>query len=270
MIFSRRRIETTAFQVRIDNTVIERKTEAKFLGVIVDEKLTWSQHIKAVRTKMARFTGLMYRIKNKLPLKARLQIFQSFVQSHINYCSLVWGFAAKSHIESLFTKQKQGMRAIIPGLVNYQYRNGKIPDHTKHAFSEYEILTVHGIIVKNALLLLHKVKNMPSKLPKSILELFPANIPEYGTTYEQNMDWLSTFSQKCLSASVFYKGPLLAVTDHNLSVTCPSSLFSLSIYKKNAKRVLLKLQGTGENDEWPPFLLYGIPGLRKSSRASQH
>ena len=110
---------------------------------------------------------------------------------------------------------------------------------------------------------------MPSKLPKSILELFPANTPDIGTTHEQNLDWLSTFSQKYLSASIFYKGPLLAVTDHNLSVTCPSSLFSLSIYKKNAKRVILNLQSAGENEEWPPFLLYSIPGLRKSARASQ-
>jgi hypothetical protein len=54
MIFSTKRIETTALQVQIDNSVIERKTQAKFLGVIVDEKLTWSHHIKAVKTKMAR------------------------------------------------------------------------------------------------------------------------------------------------------------------------------------------------------------------------
>jgi hypothetical protein len=40
MIFSKKRIETTALQVRIDDTVIERKTQAKFLGVIVDKKLT--------------------------------------------------------------------------------------------------------------------------------------------------------------------------------------------------------------------------------------
>ena len=69
---------------------------------------------------MSRFIGVMLciilygnRIKHKLPLKARLQIFQSFVQSHLNFCSLVWGFAAKSFIESLFAKQKQGMRAVL-------------------------------------------------------------------------------------------------------------------------------------------------------------
>ena len=111
MVFSKRRVDLSSLQVRIDNTPIERKTEARFLGVIVDDKLNWASHIRAVKTKMSRFIGVMFKIKRKLPIKARLQIFQSFVQSHLNFCSLVWGFAAKSHIDSLFTKQKQGIRA---------------------------------------------------------------------------------------------------------------------------------------------------------------
>ena len=107
MIFTRQNIETSNIEININGTKIERKTEARFLGVIIDEKLTWSHHIAAVRLKMIRYVGIMYKIKNKIPLKARLQIYHSFVQSHLNYCSLVWGFAAKSLIESLFSKQKQ-------------------------------------------------------------------------------------------------------------------------------------------------------------------
>ena len=45
MIFTRKRIDFSGFNLSIDNTVIERKTEARFLGVIVDEKLTWQKHI---------------------------------------------------------------------------------------------------------------------------------------------------------------------------------------------------------------------------------
>ena len=91
-------------------------------------------HINALRSKMSRFIGDMYRIKHKLTLKARLQIFQSFVQSRLNFCSLVWGFAAKSLIESLFPKQKQGMRVVMAGNVNYYYKDGKLPKRTKLAF----------------------------------------------------------------------------------------------------------------------------------------
>ena len=47
----------------------------------------------------------------------RLQIFHSFIQSHLNNCSLISGFTNKSNIESLFIQQKKGIRAIMPGTV---------------------------------------------------------------------------------------------------------------------------------------------------------
>ena len=97
---------------------------------------------------MTRYIGIMYRLKRHLRKEVRFQLFQSFVQSYLNYCSLVWGFAAKVHIESLFSKQKQGIRMIMPGYVDYFYRNGNLPAHTQASFREHKILTVHGIIVK--------------------------------------------------------------------------------------------------------------------------
>ena len=67
-----------------------------------------------------------------------MQIFQSLIQSHLNYCSIVWGFTAKSNIESLFRIQKKGIRAIVPGFINYKYRDGELPSHTKPYFNEYK------------------------------------------------------------------------------------------------------------------------------------
>ena len=266
MIFTKKRIDLSAFQIRIDNHIIERKSEAKFLGVIVDENLTWVKHINAVKMKMSRFIGILYKLKKQLPIQARLQIFQSFIQSHLNYCSLVWGFASKSHIDTLFAKQKQGIRAVMTGYVNYRFKDGKPPDHTKPAFELHNILTVHGIITRNTLILMHKLKYMPSLLPKSITQLFPENIPQYGTYYDENRDWLTTYSQQFFRTSIFFKGPLLAITEHNLQMTIPSSLFSINIYKRSVKEVLVKLQSTGDEDTWPHFLLHNIPGLRKSTR----
>ena len=86
---------------------------------------------------MLRYIGIMYKIKKYLPLKARLHIYHSFVQSHLNYCSLVWGFACKSSIKALFSKQKKGLRAVISGFLNYKYRDGEIAGHTKPYFPLY-------------------------------------------------------------------------------------------------------------------------------------
>ena len=72
--------------------------------------------------------------------------------------NLVWGFTAKSNIESLFRIQKKGIRAIVPGFINYKYRDGELPGHTEPYFNEYTILDVHGVIVTNALLFIHKIR----------------------------------------------------------------------------------------------------------------
>ena len=147
MIFSRSRSVDLPDSLIISNTPIERKSEARFLGVIIDESLNWSSHVKTVLSKMSRYVGIMYKIKRYLPLTARLQIYHSFVQSHLNFCSLLWGFTSKSSIDALFSKQKKGLRAVIPGFINYKYRDGEIPGHTKSAFTEYKILTNHGIML---------------------------------------------------------------------------------------------------------------------------
>jgi hypothetical protein len=95
---------------------------------------------------MSRYIGILYKLKSILPLTARLSIYHSLIQSHVNYCSLVWGFACKSNIESIFRTQKKGLRAVIPGFVNYFYKDGITPHHTKAAFKEYGILTIHNVI----------------------------------------------------------------------------------------------------------------------------
>ena len=216
---------------------------------------------------MMRYIGIMYKIKRHLPIKARLQVYQSFVQSHLNYCSLVWGFAAKSHIDSLFSRQKQGIRAVMPGFVNYFYKEGTLPQHTKHFFNDHKILTVHGIIVKNALTLCHKIKYFAQSVPKNIRDTFPENMPTVDSDYTTASAWNEYYSSRHFKHSVFYKAPLLSIYAVNANVTTLPSLFSINIYKANAKRMLLDQQNNDDTDEWPPFLLHNTPGLRRSQRA---
>ena len=165
MIFSRSHNIKLPEPLIISDTLIEQKHEARFLGVIMDDSLSWSKHINAVKSKMSRYIGIMYKIKKFLPLAARLQIYHSFVQSHVNYCSLVWGFSIKSNLEALFAKQKMGLRAVIPGYINYKYKDGKTPGHTKSKFTEYKILSIQNLVAMNALILMQKSQNYPSLLP---------------------------------------------------------------------------------------------------------
>ena len=68
--------------------------------------------------------------------------FYSFMQSQLNYCSLVWGSAVIFHIDSLFSKKKSGIREVmeLEEFVKFKYRNSVIPIHTKSTFKDMNVL----------------------------------------------------------------------------------------------------------------------------------
>ena len=266
MIFSRHKVDTSLFNPKILNRPLERQTTARFLGVLIDDKLNWSQHISVLKTKMSRYIGIMYKLKGYLPLSARLNIFHSLVQSHINFCSLIWGFAAKTNINSIFTMQKKAIRAVMPGFVNYFYKDGVLPNQTKSAFVEFNILTVHNIIVKNAIILMHKIHHFPNNIPISVSEIISHDAPIPGSTHESCSNWLSKYSTNVYAKSVVYKGPLLYTDILNELET--KGLYSNIISCKHAiKKYLFEQQGSGDG-EWQAgnFKLFNISGLRKSNR----
>ena len=214
MIFSRQR-NIGNFNLVINKVPIELKSEARFLGVIIDDKLTFRKHISALKAKMSRYIGVMYKLKFLLPIKVRLLIYRSFIQSHLNFCSLVWGFAAKSFINELLTIQKKAIRAVMPGYVRYFYKDGVIPTHTKPAFNDYNILTVHNIIAKNTLLFMTKVTNIKGMLPTSIENLMPANAPNFNFKFREILmspnkvptcqNWLENYNSIIYRKSIFLK-----------------------------------------------------------------
>ena len=264
MIFTRKR-NLKIREVTISGTIIERKPTARFLGVIVDEKLNWSEHISAVRTKMCRYVGIMCKIKHHVPTKVMLQMYHSFIQSHVNFCSLVWGFSCKSNIESLFRMQKRGIRAVIPGFVNYYYKDGQLPTHTKTAFSTHKILTIHGIVVKNLLIFLHKLKYHSTSLPTTVSNTMHTDAPiTLDPPTDNNLTWYNEHNDSWFRNSLFFKAPLLYRSYPNLTENA-DHLTNLNL-KKLLKKRLLELQCSGDKDEWPLFPLYSIDGLRKSER----
>ena len=268
MIFSNNRTHSEHnYNIKIANRYIKRIDSTKFLGVIINEKLNWNQHIAAIKQKMSRHLGIMYKLKGIIPLSARLSIYHSFVQSHLNYCSLIWGFSTKTNIDGLFAIQKKGIRAVIPGFVNYFYKDGKIPHHTKPAFTEYNILTIHSIIVKNALLFLYRCHRHHDNhtLPPSVKQIIPESAPVIDATHETNTEWYELYSTGNYAKSIFYKGPLL-FTDIVDDKLLRSETF-LS-FRNSIINILLDIQSAGEEEEWLPvnFKLFNIRGLRQSMR----
>ena len=270
MLFSRsRNINMGMFVPKLANVPIERKNVARFLGVLVDDKLSWKYHIAAIKSKMSRYIGILYKLKSSLPLKARLLTFNSLIQSHLYYCSLVWGSSNKSNIESLFVTQKKAMRAIMPGPINYYYnaKDDIYPTHTKAAFKTFNILTVHNIILTNIMIFMNKLQNFPHILPDPVSQTIPPNSPSLTNPTDYCSEWYTKYNCTPFNTTTFFKGPLLYadIMSDNQNL---QSAFSFEAYKKSIKSYLLEVQCSGNHQEWEPenFKLFNLTGLRQSVR----
>ena len=58
-----RDLKTNAnFVPKIRNIPIEYKNVTKFLGVLVDDQLSWAPHVSAIKSKMSRYVGILYKL----------------------------------------------------------------------------------------------------------------------------------------------------------------------------------------------------------------
>ena len=99
---------------------VERVRETKFLGVILDESLTFKSHIALIAKRLSRYIGVFYRIRNFLTTKYLKLLFNSLVLPNLMYCNGVWGACSAASLRPLVTLQKRMIRVIsfAPWLVH--------------------------------------------------------------------------------------------------------------------------------------------------------
>ena len=97
---------------KLNENFIERVTEYKYLGLIIDSDLKWTPHINYIKSKILPIIGILKRLKHILPLSIKKQIYYSLIQSHINYLIAIWGSAAKTHLHCIKVLQNFAIKNI--------------------------------------------------------------------------------------------------------------------------------------------------------------
>ena len=73
----------------------------KFVGHVLDDKLTWVGHVEHICKKLASANFAINSSKNFLPLHIRKMIYFSLFDSHLNFGNLLWGCADKKLLGGL-------------------------------------------------------------------------------------------------------------------------------------------------------------------------
>ena len=91
-------------------TTLPRENEVKFLGVTVNENLSWRSHIgKTKRT----YLQTLCKLRNMLPSNMKLMLYSALVKPHLNYCVVVWIECSKADRTKLEKIQNRTMRVIL-------------------------------------------------------------------------------------------------------------------------------------------------------------
>ena len=101
IVFHKVRIKSYEHAViTINNVILQRTNSLKYLGVIIDYKLNWTQHIAHVKNKISKGIGIMYKARNYLSKLSMRKLYDSYIYPSLIYCIEVWGTSlAHTHLK---------------------------------------------------------------------------------------------------------------------------------------------------------------------------
>ena len=214
-------------KLKLDDIEITRDFVTKFLGVMIDETLSWKPHIDSVSTKVSKNIGILYRANFILNRKLMKKLYYSFIHSYLSYGNIAWGSTYKTNLLSLYRHQKHALRIIT---------NSDRFTHSHPLFKELKILNIYEINVFQILYFILKCKlKLSPPIFHGLFTLKPAS------KYEMRSDGV-LLEPLCKTRqeqfNICYRAPHLW---NNLII--PNKIFkdieTLSLFKNTVKEILL-------------------------------
>ena len=124
--------------LRINNDIIKQVSSVRFLGLIIDEGLTWKEHIDSVSKNIIKSSGLIAKLRHYANKNSLKLIYYALVYPYLTYGNLVWGNTYPTRLKKLFNIQKKIVRLICFKLYT---------DHSEPLFLNLKILNVYKITI---------------------------------------------------------------------------------------------------------------------------
>ncbi len=167
--------KVNSLQLQIDGKIIERVKVCDFLGLTINENLTWKDHVNKISNKISKSIGILNRLKHFLPLNIKTMLYSSLILSHLNFGILNWGYAC----ERITKLQKKAIRIISTSKYNA---------HTEPIFKSLNLLKVKDILKLQELKFYYKFRH--NKLPHYLQQLpfhYNRDIHNHETRQKNNL-----------------------------------------------------------------------------------
>ena len=215
------------FNIDINGKSLQKVDCVKFLGVLIDSKLTWHEHIKYISTPVAKSVGILSKLKHILPRSILRSLYQTLVLPHLTYCCIIWSGSSKYLSNKLIIMQKRAIRHIT-------FSHPR--DYTNALFKSMNLLKLIDLFNLHVASFVHR--SLHDMLPNSLNAFFTYNssIHSHNT---RRADHLHTRKRH----NNLYKNSLhyRATTLWNLLPTTVKAKPSLAAFRKSLQRYFKSL-----------------------------
>ena len=150
MIFSRKNLYYPLPPLLLYGNPLPFCHSFKFLGVIVDSKLTWKDHVQSIQNKLSSASGILFSIRNKITRSLSRMIYFSIAYPYMIYCNIIWGSCYNRLLIKLFNTQKKLVRLIM--------KRGRM-FHSEPLFEKLNLLNLYDILKMSSLVYIYKTLN---------------------------------------------------------------------------------------------------------------
>ena len=92
----------------LHNVILYKLNQAKYLGITIDNKISWNSHVDSITLKGSRSLGLVRRNLRPALRKTREQAYKRLVRPHLEFASSAWDPHTDRNIDKLEMVQRRG------------------------------------------------------------------------------------------------------------------------------------------------------------------
>ena len=92
-------------QISFDSIPLKQVTEVNFLGIYIDEGLTWKSHISYICKKISKSVGIMYRFRFFLSWNTKKSLYYTLIYPYLTYCTTVWSSTYVTNLNRIFSSK---------------------------------------------------------------------------------------------------------------------------------------------------------------------
>ena len=189
------------FKVNINKQNIQQVEEFKYLGVIIDHKLTWSKHVEHLRTKISQAAGIMKKTINFVPLRANMLLYNSLVDSYLRYAISSWGTCSDTLKRTLQKAQDSVIRNLM-SLIPETTNENSIIQH----YQKLKVMNIENLYNNEISKFMHSIINKYN--PPAFDHHFVEATPSYPTRNSENVIFETPLPRTSLGKkSLIYIGP---------------------------------------------------------------